>query len=426
MRFAETANFAVCIITALTVCLTGFHALADKEELYSPYTSSDEFLPLGSSLGDKDRTIDLSFLEDESYIHRAELAGIRLLKDENRLIFVLKADDPAEIMERELKFEVSTYNCPPRIVIRMYGVLSDEQVIRFFNNLNILGVIRNPFMEAPLLEFIVFLEDWAETAAEYSAADKELSLSYMFAEPPIRRGFGVRIADTKLDPLPQIIEIKRELTHFGLENFLLVASDEQTVVLESPFFPTRNEAVEYIESLERFGFKGKLAIREYREFPQPNRVDVVSEAVITGEGDVNLENIVYSELLPERIFMLSHAELYLITKQIFSPRVQNEDELIAEYFYTLSEIFMNYETSETDIKEMAVLVSIKFLEIIYFNYPETQRADDALWEMANHIREYGVEDEIGEIECYNKILSEYPESIFADESGARIQTLRGE
>ena len=56
------------------------------------------------------------------------------------------------------------------------------------------------------------------------------------------------------------------------------------------------------------------------------------QVVITGEGDVNLKNLVYSELLPDRIYSLSFSELYLITKEIFSPRVQSDYELIVEYY----------------------------------------------------------------------------------------------
>jgi hypothetical protein len=397
-------------------------ATAEKEETY---TSSEEFLPLGSTLGDGGTSIDRSFLEDETLIHRAELAGIRLLKDENRLLFVLQAENPRELEERDLKFIMTTENCPPRIVLQLFGVRSEERIYRFFKNLNIRGVVLNPFLNGYLSEFVVFLDDWADAQAAYSVEDATLTVEFEFARPPFRRGYGVRIADTKIDPLPHIVEIMRELTEYGLDGVLLIAEDEETVVLESPFFETRNQAVEYIESLEGFGFKGKLAIRSYRDFPEPNRFDVVSEVVITGEGDVNLENLVYSELLPERISALSYEELYLIVKEIFSPRVQNDDELIAEYFYSLGEIYQSYETPSRSVKRDALLVSIKLLEIIYFVYPETQRADDALWEMANVIRENGVFDTLNEQQCYRRIVEEYPESIFLEESQSRLDATSG-
>jgi hypothetical protein len=171
---------------------------------------------------------------------------------------------------------------------------------------------------------------------------------------------------------------------------------------------------------------GKLAIRDYKSFPEPHRFDVVSEVVITGEGEINLESIVYSELIPEKIFMLTYSELYLITKQIFSPRVQNDEELITEYYYSLSEIYRNYDALTEREKMTAVLVSVKLLEIIYFTFPDTVRADDALWEMANMLREYGIRDRIGELECYKKIVEEYPESIFLDESKSRIMDMEKE
>jgi hypothetical protein len=393
---------------------------AEKDEMY---TSSEEFLPLGSSLGEGSGTVDLSFLEDESFIHDAELAGIRLLKDENRLLFTLKTERTEDIQDRSLKYELFMENGPPRVILILYGVVNKERVYRFFKNLNIRGVVHNPFMNTHVSEYVIFLEDWAEITAEYSMDERALSLQYRFSEPPFRQGYGVRIADTMIDPLPHVIEIKRELTEYGLPNYLLIASDEETVVLESSFFTTREEAVSYIESLEGFGFKGKLAIREYRAFPQPHRFDVVSEVVITGEGDVNLKNLVYSELLPERIYSLSYSELYLITREIFSPRVQNDDELIVEYYYTLSEIYRTYETDSAQIRNFAHLVSIKLLEIIFYTYPDSGRADDALWEMANIIREYGIRDLIDEAECYRTILKAYPASIFREESRARLKAM---
>ncbi len=393
---------------------------AEKDEMY---TSSEEFLPLGSSLGEGSAAQDLSFLEDETLINDAELAGIRLLKDENRLLFMLKAGQPEALAERDLKYDLFIENCPPRIVLLLYGVVSRERVFRFFRNLNIRGVVHNPFLNTHVSEYVIFLEDWAEIVSEYSMEEHALSLQYSFTEPPYRRGYGVRIADTMIDPLPHVIEIKRELTEYGLPNFLLIASDEETLVLESPFFTSREEAIAYIESLEGFGFKGKLAIREYRDFPKHHRFDVVSEVVITGEGDVNLKNLVYSELLPDRIYSLSYSELYLITKEIFSPRVQSDDELIVEYYYSLSEIYRNSETESAHVQSLAGLVSIKLLEIIYFTYPESQRADDALWEMANIINEHGIRDLLDEAECYQKILEGFPDSIFREESRVRLKAM---
>jgi hypothetical protein len=397
--------------------LPGAIVSAEKEEWY---TSSDEFLPLGADGGDESDSVDLSYLEDDTLIHRAELAGIRLLKDEDRLVFTLKAVDSQDIVEKDLKYSYELYNCPPRVVLVLYGVKVSERVYRFFENLSIRGVVLDPFLNGHASRFVIFLNDWSDVTAEYSREQKSLTLRYTAAAPPFRRGYGVRIADTKIDPLPHVIEIKRQLTASGMENMLLVASDEETIVLESPFSEEKQAAIEYIESLETVGFKGKLAIREYREFPKPNRFDVISEVVITGEGDVDLESLVYTELLPERISRLSYSELFLIVKEIFSPRVQNDDELIAEYFYSLSEIYRNYETADPQLSRSALLVSVKLLEIIYFQFPQSQRADDALWEMANVIREHNVMDEIGERECYKKLVKEYPDSIFFEESKARL------
>ena len=56
-------------------------------------------------------------------------------------------------------------------------------------------------------------------------------------------------------------------------------------------------------------------------------------------------------------------------------------------------------------------------------YPDTQRADDSLWEMANVIREHGINDELQERECYEKIVEEYQESIFLEESKSRLKSM---
>jgi hypothetical protein len=221
-----------------------------------------------------------------------------------------------------------------------------------------------------------------------------------------------------------VIEIKNQLGKYGLESFLLVASDRETIVLESPFYGEKAQAIEYFESLENIGFAGKLSIRDYLAFPQPNRFDVVSEVVITGESGVNLKNIAQNEFTPRKVYQLSYSDLYLLTKEIFTPSVQEDEEVIARYYFDLSEIYRNFETEDESELEMAVLVSVKILEVIVFQYPQTQTADDALWEMANWIREYGIMDVLSEEECYKKIISEYPESIFNDEAKERIEEIK--
>ncbi|MBA7648204.1 hypothetical protein ES703_55987 [subsurface metagenome] len=151
---------------------------------------------------------------------------------------------------------------------------------------------------------------------------------------------------------------------------------------------------------------------------------MVSEVVITGEDGVNLKNIVYEEFTPQKIYELSFSDLFLLTKGIFSPSIQNDEEAISEYYYDFSELYRNYDTDDETVREMAVLVSVKMLEVIVFNYPVSQGADDALWGMANTIREHGIEDVLSEEECYQKIVNEYPESIFNDEAKVRIDLIK--
>ena len=156
------------------------------------------------------------------------------------------------------------------------------------------------------------------------------------------------------------------------------------------------------------------------DFPKPHRFDVVSEIVITGDDSINLRNIVYAELKPQKIYGLSYSDIFLITKDIFSPQIRSEEDLIAEYYYKLSEIYRDFETDDSSIMRMAYTVSVKIFEVIYFNYPESQRADDSLWEIAQISEEYGIVDILSKEECYKKIVDEYPESIFAEEVKIRV------
>ena len=396
------------------------YANAEKEPYY---TSDDEFLPLGTSIEEEDDEDQLEFLQDETLIKNAKIKGIKLSKEEKRLSFLLAADTPETIENRDLKFSINILNFPPRIIVHLYGVTSEEKVFHFFKNLEIVGVVGNPFLERYYTEYVIFFKDWVNAVGTYRQEEKRLILEYHLQEPETRRGYGVRIADTKIDPLPQVIEIYNELKKYGLQCTLLIASDQETVVLESPFYGKKSEAIEYIEALENFGFKGKLAIRDYLDFPQPNRFDVISEVVITGEDDVNLKNLVYSEFSPEKIYSLSHSDLFRLSKNIFSPRIQNNEDAIGEYYYKLSEIYKNYETEDIAVREKAVLVSVKMQEIIIYNYPRSQSADDALWEMGNTIREYDIKDILDEEDCYRKLIADYPESIFIEEAKVRLQLM---
>ncbi len=388
------------------------------------YTSDDEFLPLGTITEEDADEAKQEFLQDDTFIKNARIKGIKLLKEENKLAFTIAADNPDDIENKELYFTVVPVNFPPRIIIRLYGVTSEEKIIHFFKSLDILGIAFNPFIKGYFTEYVVFYKNWIHAKGIYNHEKKHLIVEYELIEPENIKGYGVRIADTSIDPLPQVIEVKNELEKYGLESYLLIALDYETIVLESPFYNTKNEAVEYIESLESFGFKGKLAIRDYRAFPQPHRFDVVSEVVITGEDGVNLKNIVYEEFTPQKIYELSFSDLFLLTKGIFSPSIQNDEEAISEYYYDFSELYRNYDTDDETVREMAVLVSVKMLEVIVFNYPVSQGADDALWGMANTIREHGIEDVLSEEECYQKIVNEYPESIFNDEAKVRIDLIK--
>ncbi|KKL18945.1 hypothetical protein LCGC14_2470470, partial [marine sediment metagenome] len=76
-----------------------------------------------------------------------------------------------------------------------------------------------------------------------------------------------------------------------------------------------------------------------------------------------------------------------------------------------------------ETRVMALVVSLKILELIYFNYPESSRADDSLWEIAQTVLEYGIVDVLGEEDCYRKIIDEYPDSLFAEEAAARLEAI---
>jgi hypothetical protein len=393
-----------------------FSAHAEKEEWY---TSSEEFLPVIDAEEVKGEVIDVQYLVQNGYITAAKIKGLKIRKDENTMLFILATARG----QKELFFEVLSVGFPPRIIVRLYGVENEDRTFRFFKNIEILGVVSNPFTQSWISEYVIFFEDWVSGTGEYSTDDGQLIVKWDFTLPEFRQGYGVRIADTRIDPLPQVIEVMRKLTQFGLDNYLLVAQDRETVVLESPFYATKEEAVEYLELLERFGYKGKLAIRKYTDFPEPNRFDVVSEVVITGEDDTYLRTIVEREWKPERIHALSYEELYKISMGYFSAKVKSDENLISEYYYNLGDIYRNYRTDDDAVREWAQLVAVKTLEIIYFKYPGSKRAADALWDMANIIRDHAVVDVLDEEDCYRRILREYPESLSAREAGERIESM---
>jgi hypothetical protein len=414
--FILSGGFPVSVCTRVPFQSSAY---AEKESFY---TSDDEFLPLGDYIEDTENESDSEYLDDETIIKHARVKGIKLVKEEQQLIFVIDSDYPSEIKNKDLKYSIVAENFPPRVIIHLYGVTSEEKIFHFFKNLDIQGIVYNPFVRGYYSEFVIFFKEWMTVEGNYSLEEHRLYVDYTLGSPEVMKGYGVRIADTKIDPLPQVIEIKNQLRKYGLESYLLIASDYETVVLESPFFGEKTQALEYMESLENFGFKGKLAIRQYRDYPQPHRFDVVSEVVITEENGINLKNIVYSEFLPQKIRTIGYSDLYVLTKDIFSPSVQSDVDTISEFYFELAEIYRNYETEDENVQKMAIMSSLKMLEIIVFFYPGSQIADDALWEMANIINEYGISDVLGEEECYRKLLKEYPESIFSDEAKARIET----
>ena len=290
------------------------------------YTSDEEFLPLGISDSEDIKVKNKEFLEDESLIKNAKIGGIKLLKDKKQFVFTIIPDDNEMLDNRDLKYDIFYINFPPRIILHLYGVKSEEKVYRFFKNMEILGLVLNPFKRGYYTEYVIFFRNWVDGNAVYEGEEKQLVLEYGSSEPEYTKGYGVRIADTKIDPLPQIVEIQNEIINYGLDCYLLIASDYETVVLESPFYGTKDEAVEYIVSLHNFGFKGKLAIRKYMDFPKPHRFDVVSETVITGEDRMDLRNIIYDELKPQKIYGLSYSDIFLLTRDIFSPQIRNVKE----------------------------------------------------------------------------------------------------
>ncbi len=401
----------------------GYCAFAEQDQYY---TSDEEFLPLGASASEDEKEKNKAFLENENLIKNAKIGGIKLLKDKKQFVFTIAPDNDGEIENRDLEYDIFYINFPPRIVLHLYGVKSEEKVFHFFQDLEILGLVLNPFKRGYYTEYVIFFRNWIDGNAVYEKKEKRLVLEYGFSEPEYTKGYGVRIADTKIDPLPQVVEIQYELKHYGLDCYLLIASDYETIVLESPFYGTKDEAVEYIESLHNFGFKGKLAIREYRDFSKPHRFDVVSETVITGEDRMDLKNIIYDELKPQKIYSLSYSDIFLLTRDIFSPQIRSVEENISEYYYKFSELYRDYETDSEDTRAMALAVSLKILELIYFNYPNSSRADDSLWEIAQTVFEYDIADVLSEEDCYRKIIDEYPGSLFAEEAAARLNTISGE
>lgn len=401
--------------------LDGTRALAEKEQGYTP---EEDYMPLGADLDEKEKEAETAFLKDDSLVKNAVITGIKIVKGESRVVFTIDAGGTGSIAGKDLKFETVAVNFPPRVILRIYGVKSPESVFRFFKNLDIVGIVSNPFVQEYVSEYVIFFKDWVSASAVFGKDESRLVLGYEFKNPDFRKGYGVRIADTKIDPLLQTVAIRNELKRNKLQSYLLIASDYETVVLESPFYRSKEEAVAYIDSLEKVGYKGKLAIRNHADFPEPLRIDVVSEVVVTGEDTVNLKNLVYTELTPQVVHPLSYSDIYTITEDLFSARVQNDENAMAEYYFKLSEIYRTFAAEDQNTRKLALKVAVKVLEIIVFKFPKSDRADNALWGMANLIREHGVKDQLSEEQCYKKIVEEYPNSAHKTEAQKRLAVLK--
>jgi outer membrane protein assembly factor BamD (BamD/ComL family) len=97
---------------------------------------------------------------------------------------------------------------------------------------------------------------------------------------------------------------------------------------------------------------------------------------------------------------------------------------MAEYYFKLSEIYRTFSAEDQNTRKLALKVAVKVLEIIVFKFPKSDRADNALWGMANLIREYGVKDQLSEEQCYKKIVEEYPNSAHKAEAQKRLAFLK--
>jgi hypothetical protein len=409
------------LLFPLLVALLTAAAVPVRAEKAEMYTSSDEFLPLGAELGGEWASIDRSYLEDENSLRNGRVQSIAFLRDESSLLFTIGTDDPKGLAGKKLYYSVDFVDFPPRMILVLHGVRSEENVFRFFTEGFIRGIVLNPFYREDISEYVFFFDDDVSLSTAYDQVTGKLTVSFSPATPRYRRGFGVRIADTRIDPLPQIIEIKKELSAAGLDNYLLVGSDHETIVLESPFYETREEAITFMESLESFGYNGKLAIRGYRDYPKPNRVDVVSEVVISGTDDPNLINVVNTKLNPTKLYTLSTERIFALVLPLFSSSVREDEGALSEHLYALSEVYLNYPAEDQEGKNRSYTVALKLLEIIYFRYPDAERADDALWDMANLIRRFEIQNRLTEEECYRRIVREYPKSLFYKESVERLK-----
>ncbi len=411
-------SFTLILIFVLNI------ATAEKEDFS---TSFEEFLPLGAKAennGERETQEDYdTFMQDPHLVKDANLASIRFLKEQRKIVFYFSSKNPDVFVDKILKYELITVNFPPRLVLRMYGVKSSDRLFKFFNNIDIVGIVQNPFLPDFITEYVIFFKDWLSVQSIYDGEKRMLSITYEFIPPDFVEGYGIRIADTNIDPLSQVVEIKNELRKSGIETYLLVANDYKTIVLESPFYKSKDDAVKYMESLESFGYKGKLAIRNYRDFPKAHRFEIRSEPVVISGDNINLQDLVYKEFKPEKIYSLTYKEIFELVKDVFSPTIQSNEEMLANQYFTLGNIYSNYDTEDSDIKNKAINVAIKFFEIVYFYYPKSGVADDALWDMAMIIRETGIKDELTEKDCYSKIVQEYPESDYFEDAKAFLEEM---
>ena len=165
-----------------------YAAFAEEEQYY---TSDEEFLPIGASDSVDEKEKNKEFLENENLIKNAKIGGIKLLKDKKQFIFTITSANESDLENKELKYDIFNVNFPPRVILHMYGVASEEKVYRFFKNLDILGLVLNPFKRGYVTEYVIFFRDWVDVSAVYEMDEKRLVLEYAFSEPDFTRGYGV-------------------------------------------------------------------------------------------------------------------------------------------------------------------------------------------------------------------------------------------
>jgi len=133
INYKKIILFYLFLISGIFFCnsskdISPFCLMAEKDV---EYDSSDEFLPADINEERGAETVDQLLAENNDLVKNASLKGIKFLKEERKIVFSIGASDPDDIEGKDLWYDVKSLNFPPRIVLHLFGVSTDEKIFKF-------------------------------------------------------------------------------------------------------------------------------------------------------------------------------------------------------------------------------------------------------------------------------------------------------